>query len=190
MEDHFAALGLPRRAALDAGAVREAFQQHSKELHPDAGGCPEAFEAANRAHAVLADPAARLKHLAELEFGEAPDASGAVDPETMALFETVGAALFAADEFLGQRGTASSAVAKALLVRAEREAGEAVFSSSGAVRARKAEVLDRLAGIDAALAAGDREHAASELGECSRALAFLGKWEAQMAERMAALIAS
>lgn len=187
--DYFEALDLPRRADLDPDAVRAAFHAKSRAAHPDRGGDAGAFSALGEAHACIADPARRLKHLATLELGEPPDAAGAVDPATMSLFETVGSALGLADIFLKASARASSAVAKALLANDAAAAASAVFAASGAVRARKAELIGRFADIDRALGAGEKEAARGAIGECARALAFLGKWEAQLADRMAAMAA-
>ncbi len=185
--DHFSALGLPRRAELDPEEVRAAFQERSRTLHPDAGGDPEAFEAANRAAAVLAEPASRLRHLAELEFGAPPDPAGAVDAATMALFEPTASVLAEADALIARREAATSAVGRALLERGAAELAGPLLAAGGAVRGRRGEALARLAEVDAALASGGRERARELIGELARALAFLGKWEAQIAARVAAL---
>ena len=188
-EDHFQALGLARKAALDSEAVRQSFQSASKTVHPDAGGDALQFEVLNRANSVLSDPAARLRHLAHLEFGRTPDPAGAVSAETMALFECVGSALAKADEFLKRRGAASSAIARALLAKDEAEVGAALMAASGSVRGRRGEALAACQSVDAALAAGEREAAEGLLASTLRELAFLGKWEAQLGERLAALLA-
>lgn len=188
-DDHFEALALPRRARLEPAAIRGAFQSASKTAHPDAGGDADRFERLNRANAVLSDPARRLRHLAELEFGRAPDPAGAVPAETMALFEAVGAALAQADGFLGRRAGACSAIARALLAKDEAVASAALMAAGGGVRARRELVLEGCGAVDTALAAGERERAEALLGAAARELAFLGKWESQLGERVAAVLA-
>ena len=185
--DHFASLGLERRADLSSDAVRAAFQEKGRGVHPDAGGTDEQFEAINKAHACLVDAASRLRHLAELEFGAAPDAAGNVSAETMGLFELVGGAIATVDAFLKRRREASSAIALALLATDEALAPAEVMRAGGAVRLRRNEVLAMLPEIDAAIAAGSGR-GAGLLGDCYRELAFLAKWEAQISERMVALI--
>jgi len=185
--DHFEVLGLPRGAALDEEVLRLAFQARGRVTHPDAGGAGEVFESVNRAYVVLGDPASRLRHLCELEFGAGPDATGAVDAATMGLFEAVGAAIAGADAYLRRLEAAGSAVAKALLAAEGVEVQRAVMAAGGQVRARREEVLARLPGIDRELR-GDRDLARQGIGECYRALGFLGKWGVQVGERMVALI--
>ena len=68
MPDHFATLAQPRRPWLDPEALRESFHRAAAQHHPDAaGGTDERFAALNTAHAILREPAARLRHLLELE---------------------------------------------------------------------------------------------------------------------------
>jgi len=68
--DAFALLGLPRRAALSAQEVREAFQKAAAAAHPDgAGDAGERarrtadFAALNEAQAILTSLPRRLRHL-------------------------------------------------------------------------------------------------------------------------------
>lgn len=53
----YAVLGVAESAS--RAAIRVAFRRKARELHPDAGGCPEKFAAAAHAHAVLTDARAR-----------------------------------------------------------------------------------------------------------------------------------
>lgn len=187
MLDHFAALGLPRRANLDPDRIRAAFQEKGKQCHPDRGGDAGAFDALNQAHQTIGDPGRRLRHLFELSFNEAPDAAGAVDAQTMALFESVAPALAVADDFLKRKAAASTAIARAVLAAEEARVSAEIFTASGTVRARKAEILATFADLDEQLAR-DPEGARAVLLDRSRALVFLGKWEGQLSERMAGLI--
>lgn len=185
--DYFEVLGLPRGAVLDEEEVRSAFRECGKAAHPDAGGDVEVFELVNRAFAVLRDPGERLRHLAQLEFGVDPDPAGVIDAETMALFEMVGGALARADAYFAKRDAASSAIAKAVLAPEEVAVQRDVMLAGGAVRAARQELVERFAAIDKDLLEA-RSRAESAMAECFRALGFLGKWEAQIGERMVGLI--
>lgn len=187
MVDHFAALGLPRCADLDPDRIRAAFQENGKQCHPDHGGDAAAFDALNQAHQTIADAGRRLRHLFELTFSEAPDAAGAVDTQTMALFECVAPALAVADDFLKRKAAATTAIARAVLAAEEARVSAEIFTASGTVRARKAEVIASFANLDEQLAK-DPEEAREVLLDRSRALVFLAKWESQLSERMAGLI--
>ena len=182
--DHFATLGLERSVALDAALVRERFHELSRELHPDAGGGDElAFAAINEAQRVLASPAARIRHLLELEFAEpgaGAVASGVMSTPLMNLFASVGAVISKADGVITKRKAASSAVAKALLAAEEIEVQQALMGAGGDLMARRRELESGLVEI------GIRDRDA--LIGAAHELAFLEKWQRQVQARMAELV--
>ncbi len=65
--DHFAELGQPRRPSLDADALKDHFHRLTAEHHPDIAGDGGRFTTLNAAYTVLREPAARLRHLLELD---------------------------------------------------------------------------------------------------------------------------
>jgi hypothetical protein len=80
MIDHFAAFKLPRRPWLDEEALKQRFHRMTSEQHPDVSPVnSSAFAGLTKSYAILRDPAARLRHLLELEY---PDfkASPAIPP--------------------------------------------------------------------------------------------------------------
>ena len=182
--DHFAALGLERSAALDESVVRERFHALSREVHPDTDGGDElAFAAINEAQRILTSPAARVRHLLELEFGEQAGgavATGGMSGALMELFGSVGGVITRADGLVAKRGAASSAVARALLAGEEIEVQQQLMAAGGQLMARRRELEEGLGEISL----GDQEALAAAAHE----LAFLEKWQRQVQERMAALI--
>lgn len=78
MFDPYKILGVRRNAS--AATIRKAFRNRAKTAHPDAGGKPGDFEALNRAHAVLADPARRKRYD---ETGVADDGVDTAEQEAM-----------------------------------------------------------------------------------------------------------
>ena len=97
--DHFARLGLPRRWAIDGGALQDAFMRRAKEVHPDRyAGAPAQLQARarthssllNEAHHVLRDPLRRATYLAKLggfDLDRAGEAGGAPAPSQAFLLE-------------------------------------------------------------------------------------------------------
>jgi curved DNA-binding protein CbpA len=108
--DAFDLLGLPRRPWLDPAAVRAAFQDRARILHPDAaGGDAEEFARLNAAQAALGHPATRLRLLV----GEAlPRGAVATDAD---LFLRIGAAVQEARGVRARLDEATSPLARALL---------------------------------------------------------------------------
>ena len=80
MTDHFAALGLPRSAWLDLEDIKSRHHALIAQSHPDKiHGDPARAAALNAARAILENPAARLRHLLELE-SPAHSAHSALSP--------------------------------------------------------------------------------------------------------------
>ncbi|CAN5396500.1 hypothetical protein BH23VER1_BH23VER1_15190 [soil metagenome] len=180
-DDHFAALGLPRRADLDPAVVKERFHQLSRQHHPDRaspGERPDHFESLNRAQAVLSDTPQRLRHLHELQFGDL-DRAGSISDPLMAHFSEVGAALQAANALANKKEAAQSALAKALL---EAET-PTVLATITAAQSHLADALRlaeaRLPGIEPS------PHA---LAAAYRDLAFLTRWRTQLQAAFARLV--
>lgn len=65
--NYYVVLGVPRDA--DPDAIRRAFQELAKRLHPDRAGADStsAFQEVSEAYGVLSDPAARRRYDAQLE---------------------------------------------------------------------------------------------------------------------------
>lgn len=175
MTDYFAVLGLPRRPALDPVVLKEKYLRLAAGAHPDAGGTDEEFRAVQAAYKTLLDPASRLRHLSELEFGSVEKKSAPVFPD---LFMKVGEALQHAKAFRARMEKTSSPLARALLAQDRQalldqlQAAAQAVEEALQVQACELETLDaRWPGIDAV-----------ELSRVAAGFAFLSRWRAEISE--------
>lgn len=178
--DAFDMLGLPRRPWLDPAAVRAAFQERARTLHPDAqSGDAEEFARLNTAQAALGHPATRLRLLA----GDAPAiAVAATDAD---LFLRIGAVVQEARGVRARLDEATSPLSRALLaaeiaeVRAELAACSEVVAMA-------------LAGAEGELRALDEswpEVAPEALARLAARFDRLLRWRKELSERTLELTA-
>lgn len=175
--DAFSVLGLPRKLALEPKLVEEATRERAKSAHPDAGGDEELFAEIRRAGDHLKSPASRLKVALEL-VGADPSGRGSVPGGVMDFFSPVAEALEEVGAFIAERGKAVSGLGKAVLdMRIPELKGRMEVLMEGLAELETEEV-GKFAGFD------ERgwENCLGEIGEASRALTFLGKWQAQLRE--------
>ena len=175
--DAFARLGLERRLAIPEEELREAFRAAGKRDHPDAGGSADDFRALQEAYARLSSPAKRLRAWLECE-GLTGEERGAISPQLLDLFSTVGAALQEADEVTRRRGAALSALAKAMLEPAVQAAREKLEVAAEKVSAA---VVSQEAGF------AEIEAGGGDPWLTARDLAFLEKWQGELKARFAGL---
>jgi curved DNA-binding protein CbpA len=163
-------------------AVREAFREAGKSVHPDAGGGEGEFAALREAFAVVSSPSRRLMHWLELR-GVPGDLRGTVDSSLMDFFSEVGAVTQRAEEIIRKREEAKSA-----LVRAMMEGDTQVCRETVERAISKVESMIRLE----CLKFQDFENV-SELDQVAasttaRSLAFLEKWRAGLRSCFSRLI--
>lgn len=187
MPDHFAALEQPRRPWLDAAALRDSFHRLGAALHPDvAGGDAGRFAALNAAYAVLRDPAARARHLLELE-APAAAASAAPPPELGGLFMQQAALHQGLAGFLAKRAAAGNALSRALLGADETALRNEMESARAAIESAHERALAGLRTLDDAWLATNAARY-TELAAIQARLAFLGKWRTQLREMIFQLL--
>lgn len=175
--DPFTTLGLQPRLAISEEELREVFREAGKRDHPDAGGSGEDFSKLQEAFARLSSPSRRLR--AWLEARDLPgEERGVISADLVDLFGKVGAVLQQADAVTKRRGSARSALAKAMLepaVQAARETLEAALDEvAAAIRRQEA----GFPGI---------ESGAGDPWRTARDLAFLEKWQAELKSRFSGL---
>ena len=182
--DAFAELGLRRLVDVDAEMIEAKWHELSRCVHPDAeGGDADRAAAVNRAHQLLAQPGSRLRHWLELHDRSARDA--AMDDQMMTFFSKVGGVLQTADDVLKKRAAATTAMGRAILATAEWESQADLQSLLGELGEAIAAAIARFPEIDAAGERGEfgvAESTAASLG-------FFEKWQAQIRERLVALMA-
>ena len=114
MEDAFSLFSLERRPLIDEAALKEKYLRLAAMRHPDlVDGDDEKFHLLQDAYKTLREPAARLRHLAELEFpGGGSQSESAPHAE---LFMSAGSAVQAAKAIFLRSEDTTTALARALL---------------------------------------------------------------------------
>lgn len=187
--DSFAVLGLPRMAALDEQTLQRAYTMHSRAAHPDHGGDEAHAAQVNAAYETLRPSEKRLKHLLEIAGPEEAKAWRTVplDEAMMSLFSELGKAMDATAKFLERKNKAASAIAKALLTSEELQHRETLERIGFELEERKGDIETQLPALDAALARDDAG-AWKQLAAMQARFAYLAKWQAQVRERLLALM--
>jgi curved DNA-binding protein CbpA len=187
--DCFAVLGLGRAAALDEQTLQRAYSERSRAAHPDHGGSEALAYRVNAAYETLRHPHNRLKHLVELG---APEEARkwrtvALDETMMALFSEIGTVMELTGKFIERKTKASSALAKALLAPEEMRHRESLERVAIEIQDRMNRMEDQLPSLDAALA-NHQSEAWKQVAEMQARFAYLAKWQAQIRERLLALM--
>lgn len=185
MIDHFAILGQPRRPWLDSEKLRDAFHELSATLHPDVAGSGDAtqFAQMNAAYIVLREPAARVRHLLELDLPRSLERSYAIPEILAALFGEIAPLRGRFEAFLRRRNAASTAIARALLASEEQPLRADLSAIAQTLERVQHGALDQLRAIDEEWSAAN-ESPAARLASLHAELAFLAKWNAQLREML------
>jgi len=173
--DHFEALGLERQLDLEAEELRMRYDERCREVHPDAGGAAEEFDAVREAYACLSSPPRRLRHWLELAGVEVVE-GGSLPVPVVDRFGEIGVLLREAEELAKRYHSAQSALGRSV-VEAEGIALQARLAEvRGGVEGAIEELVALFASYDESgpLAMGE------EAVETARALVFLEKWEGQL----------
>lgn len=182
MTDHFSVLHQPRRPWLDAEAVKEAFHRATAGQHPDvAGGSGENAAALNAAYAVLREPAARLRHLLELEWPDAAPMPAPIPPALAEFFGRIATLRQAGVALAKKEAAAQTPLARALLASDQTAHRHDLESALAALAAAEAAALAELRALDAAWDSHDAD-TRPVLAAAQQQLAFLAKWQAQLRE--------
>ena len=191
MMDAFAKLGLERRAALDAEALKAAWIERGRAAHPDhAGGEHQESAEINAAYELLSEPNTRLKHLLEIDYPQESKAWATVpmDEELMTLFMKLGPLLQKVEALAKKCDTAASALAKALLANEQMALQEEVEEQLRQLEGMSEKLEGSLEEIDALRANGDRDRAFERMRRAQAAFAYLSKWQRQAREALMKLV--
>ncbi|MDB4541687.1 hypothetical protein N9192_02205 [Akkermansiaceae bacterium] len=175
----FERLGLEYRLTFPEEGLELRFQEIAKTTHPDAGGSEADFAWCRSAYEELKSPGRRLKaaiKTLEIDGGE----RGSIPPEVVDHFGGVAEALEAVERFLNERSRARSGLARALQDSKvpELKAGLELIQKDLALLEES--FLSEFESFDHA---GWCE-SAEKMGEVSRGLAFLEKWQGQIRAAM------
>jgi curved DNA-binding protein CbpA len=177
MEDAFSLFGLERRPLIDEAALKEKYLRLAATRHPDVSdGDGEKFHLLQDAYKTLREPAARLRHLMELEFpGDDTQSDFAPHAE---LFMSAGSAVQSAKAVFLRSENTTTALARALLspeiAAALRQVREAIKSVQHTIDQSTA----RLENFDARWP----KVSAAELAALASSFTFISRWMAQLSE--------
>ncbi len=204
MSDHFALLNSPRRPWLDAEVLKQRFHDMSGEVHPDRAhdATPEAkavlqrrFAEVNAAHQCLREAKSRVRHLLELELGQAPGNVKSIPGEMTEWFMEIGAVCREVDAFLAKKESQDSPLLQAVLMGEGMELNDKVTELHGRLRSELAKVDAELQSLGPAWKALDGETDGraeklplARLESLGQRLGFWVKWSAQLAERSSRLM--
>lgn len=201
MTDYFALLDEPRRPWIEADGLKARILARSVEVHPDRfHDAPEAerrsaearFAELNSALRCLCETKSRLQHLLALERGNKHTGAQAVPADLSKVFTEVGEALRSSDYALREKGAATSPLLKVQAMQRALDCAEGLRGLCGRLELLRKAEEERLTQLnpewDSAPSPGEaaRESALplAELERACCALSFLGRWSAQVQERV------
>jgi len=181
MTDYFALLQQPRKPWLDPEKLKDEYHRRTKADHPDrypAANPASDFASVNEAFRVLADPKLRLQHLLVLE--GAPVTTEKIPAELTDAFLETGAVIQEIDRLLAKLST--NALGRALLRPEILEKQQRAAELLEKLREMSGQAMEQLKMCDLEWAAHRKDLPA--LAALSSRLAYLGRWIAQMEERI------
>jgi curved DNA-binding protein CbpA len=183
MTNLFALLDEPPRPWLDPEALKAKYHGLTAIHHPDVAGASEDFAEINRAYQTLADPAARLRHLMEIESPASISRAQPVPEEIAACFTPVAESRQAVDAFLKKYAAATSPLAKALLSTGQYQVQERLECMISDLQQKQESLLLRVREADA-LWVSDRSAALDLLPGLWQSLNYIAKWLATLRESL------
>lgn len=203
MPDYFALLEEPRRPWIEEDSLKAKFLQLSAQVHPDRlhGASTlekekgrERYTEINSAYQCLREPKSRLRHLIELESGVKVKEIQQINPQTMELCMEVGRLCSQADAFLAQRARMASPLLKVEWFGQAQEWTGRLTELRATLGAKQQALTDELKRLNTAWegAPGPGPLRASalplqELEMVWRDFSYLGRWTAQLQERLVQL---
>jgi curved DNA-binding protein CbpA len=173
--DAFDMLGLPRRPWLDPAAVRAAFQERARTLHPDAeSGDAEEFARLNAAQAALSHPATRLRLLVGEKM---PQGAAATDAD---LFLRIGAVVQEARGVRARLDEVTSPLARALLATEIAEVRPELTACAEIVETALAGAEEELRSLDEAWP----DVASEALARLAARFERLLRWRKELSDRI------
>ena len=183
MTDCFAGLGAERRPWLDPEELKAKYHQLTALHHPDVAGASGDFAEINRAYQTLADPAARLRHLLDLESPDALSRAQPVPEGIAGFFTPVAEASQGIDAFMKKHSAAASPLAKALLSTDQYQVQEHLEQIIASLQEKQDTLLIQVREADA-LWLADRPAALRLLPVLWQSLGYTAKWLATLRESL------
>ena len=183
MTDLFVLLGEPRRPWIDAEALKEKYHLLTARHHPDVAGASVDFAEINRGYQTLADPAARLRHLLDLEAPAAISRTQPVPEDIAAFFTPVAESRQAVDIFLKKHAASASPLAKALLSTEQYRVQERLEQTISTLQQKQDSLLAQVREADT-LWLTDHPAAMRLLPALWQSLNYTAKWLATLRESL------
>lgn len=183
MTNFFALFDEPARPWLDPDALKAKYHDLTARHHPDVAGATADFSEFNRAYQVLADPAARLRHLLDLESPGAISRTQPVPEDIAVFFAPVAESNQAVEVFLKKHAAASSPLAKALLSTEQYKVQEQIEETISALQRKQDALLTQVREVDD-LWLTDRSAALGMLPKLWQSLGYIAKWVTTLRESL------
>jgi curved DNA-binding protein CbpA len=183
MTDFFALLEQPPRPWLDPEALKAKYHLLTALHHPDVAGATDDFAEINRAYQTLVDPAARLRHLLDLESPGLLARAQPVPEDIAAFFTPVAKVSQDVDAFLKKHAVTVSPLARALLSTEQYEVQERLEETIANLRGKRDSLVSQLRDADV-LWLEDHPAALNLLPALCQSLGYIAKWLATLRESL------
>jgi hypothetical protein len=179
MIDYFALLDIERRPALNDEFLKSAYFRKTESFRLNQVES-DALSTLNLAFRILANPATRIQHLLNLEFGDAR--GGQIESDLGELFGNIVEALQSADQEFGSLSTESSALIRALAFHRMDGMRESLNQSEKELSKRECGLLSELDQLDRIWMENPTQCRES-LAQLALSLTFVQKWLNEVRER-------
>lgn len=176
--DHFAELGIPRAAWIDATEIKDRHHQLMVDCHPDkVHGNGDRATRLNAARRSLDNPAARLKHLLELEF---PGFQSLQKPEAdWDFFSKIAQIAKMAADLTTNLAPSTSPLARAVAQKRTTDVIKAITDIQNELRERELALENRTRLLSAS------SFEAQTLSDLAEEWTFLNRWKSAIREARA-----
>ena len=204
MEDHFARFTIPRRPWLDVEKLKQRFHELSTEVHPDQSkndivkskaALEQEFAEVNAAYQSLSNTKTRVRHLIELELGQAPENVQSIPAEMTDWFMEIGSICRKVDAFLTKKEQQDSPMLQAALMGDGIALNDEVAEMHQKLQTELAKIDDSLKALnsdwerlDGVIDGRAPMLPLAKLDALGQRLSFWVKWSAQLGERSSRLM--
>ena len=179
MIDYFALLAIERRPAIAEESLKNAYFRKTESLRSNQAEA-DALSSLNMAFRIIANPAARIQHLLQLEFGD--ERGGQIGSDLGELFGNVSETLQMVDQELGPLSAESSAVLRALAFHRMDGARERLSQTEDQLLQQERRLISEVDELDRIWSESPAQCRES-LARIALNLRFIQKWLSEVSER-------
>jgi curved DNA-binding protein CbpA len=183
MTNLFALLEESPRPWLDPETLKAKYHRLTSEQHPDVAGATADFSAINTAYQTLSDPAARLRHLLELESPQSLSRTQSVPGDIALFFTPVAEACQSVDTFLKKYAASTSPLTRALLSPEQYNLQETLEQTIADLQQKQLALLSRVTDADT-LWQTNRHAALQLIPPLWQSLGYITKWLSTLRESL------